>query len=261
MSGLTKENPGEGIGDIGCGPSQSGKGFTLVELMLAVALSSLVLSSVASVYIKQRRNATAQEQVSELQQNLRAALYVMEHEIRLAGFDPSKTGGAGIATAMANNLVFTHVADTDNTDNDGDGNVDETNELKTSGFRIYDSLGDGDTELGLQRGTGFIQAVVENIDAIEFLYTLDDGTQALKPSDPSDIRAVTISILARAGRADPEYFNTTIYTPASGNASPPLTLPGSWDINHKRSGTGNPARDNFRRRLISFTVQCRNMGL
>jgi type IV pilus assembly protein PilW len=216
-------------------------GFTLVELMMTLAISGIVMGAIYSAYLSQQRTYLAQEQVAEMQQNIRAGLDIMEREIRMAGYDPRHNAGATITVATGNNLVFTLLADTDGQDNDSDGTTDETDELETINYRLYDAYGDGDTDLGRQEGAAVIQAVAENIDAIEFYYSMADGTQVTAPAQLNDIRAVQISILARAGREDRDFTNSMTYTTASG---------GNW-----------PYNDNFRRRLLITTVQCRNMGL
>jgi type IV pilus assembly protein PilW len=235
------------------------RGFTLVELMVAVAISGIVAAAISTAYISQRRSSTAQEQVVEMQQNIRAGLGIMEHDIRMAGYDPkNSTPTPTITTATATQLLFTMlVADPPDTfNNDNDNTTDEGDEIETFGYRVYDStpVGDGFTALGRQHKALFV-AVAENIDAIEFYYTLSNGTQITSPTAAQldDIRAVQISLLARAGRADQDFTNTMTYTPASGSAA--------WDINGASAGTGNPPNDNFRRRLHITTIQCRNMGL
>lgn len=235
------------------------RGFSLVELMIALAIAGIVLTAISTAFVSQQRTATSQDQVAEVQQNIRAGLSIMEREIRMAGFDPRHTAGANITTANANNLIFTMVADADGQNNDRDGTTDEADELETIEYQLFDASADGDMDLG-RRGGPLLpapapnrQVVAENIDAIEFFYTMADGTQTLAPAQLNDIRAVQISILARADRPDPDFRNTMTYTPASGNAA--------WDINGAAAGTGNPANDNFRRRLLVTTIQCRNMGM
>lgn len=231
------------------------RGLTLVELMVALAIAAIVLTSVSTAFVSQQRTATSQDQVAEMQQNIRAGLNIMERDIRMAGYDPRHSVGAGILTANATQLRISLVADTDLDDNDNDGTTDEVNELAIIEYRLYDApVIDGDLDLGRQPLPAAIQPAVENIDAVEFYYTLADGTQTLAPTPAQlgDIRAVQVSILARSGRPDPDFTNTATYTPASGNA---------WDINGAADGSGNPVNDNFRRRLLITTIQCRNMGL
>ena len=75
--------------------SQNNKGFTLVEILVALALSAVVLGAIYSVYVAQQKVYVVQEEVAKMQQNLRAALLMMSGELRMAGFDP--TGKAGAA--------------------------------------------------------------------------------------------------------------------------------------------------------------------
>lgn len=214
--------------------SVGNRGFTLVELMITVAISGIVMGSLGAAYIAQQRNATAQEQVVEMQQNIRAGLDILEREIRMAGYDPSHKAGATITAATNNSLSFTM-------DLNGDNDVGDTGENLT--YSLYTS--GGIQKLGRTDNTGGlgILAVAENIQAIEFNYTMADSTTTTAPAPPlSNIRAVQISILARASGPDSNFTNTAIYNAPSG------TTWGSYN-------------DNLRRRLLISTIQCRNMGL
>lgn len=229
------------------------EGFTLLELMIALALSSFLVITLGTVYTNQQRHGTTQKLTAEVQQNIRSAMYIMGREIRMAGFDFRKTANTGFTTATATAVTFTRVAEEDDkVDNDGDGTVDETDEVETIAYYLHD-FGDGDTDMArhdvnvLPAQSG--QPIAENIDAVEFFYTMDDSTQTLTPANLADIRAVTISLLARTWRADPEYVDNRVYTPAGGTA---------WDLGN---GAGVAAGDNYHRRLLTTTIQCRNLGL
>jgi type IV pilus assembly protein PilW len=243
------------------------KGFTLIEIMITLAISGIIMAAIYSAYISQQRTYLAQEQVVEMQQNLRAALDMLARETRMAGYDPTGAAGASFTTASAGQMSFTQ----DITDNagtgDGDGDfVDDDGDLVDDGevidygFSVADDAGrdgipdadaDGDgipdpVALCRQNGGGY-QSIAENIQAIEFRY-LDSGGAVT--ATLSDIRSVQISILARAGQPDPDFTNNMTYTPASGVA---------WDLNG--AAFGSAPNDHFRRRLLITTVQCRNMGL
>jgi type IV pilus assembly protein PilW len=72
------------------------KGFTLVEIMIALALSGIVMAAIYTAFLSQQRSYLAQEQVSEMQQNIRAGVDILTREIRMAGCDPdpNQEGGA-----------------------------------------------------------------------------------------------------------------------------------------------------------------------
>ena len=71
-------------------------GFTLIEILVALALTGIVLGAIYAAYQSQHKTYITQESVAEMQQNLRAAMYLMVREIRMAGYDPRGTAGAGI---------------------------------------------------------------------------------------------------------------------------------------------------------------------
>jgi len=216
-------------------------GFTLVELMLAVALSGIIATSVGTAYFSQRRVYLAQEQVVEMQQNIRAALDILVREGRMAGYDPTQLAGAGITAVTAGQLSFTQ----DITDTAGttplvsDGMTDGPGENLT--YELF--VEDGIQKLVRHDNNGALakkdEVVAENFDGLEFVYLDDTGAAT---TILSDIRSVQVSILARAGKLDRSITNTSTYTAASG-------------------ATWGPYNDNFRRLLLIDTIQLRNRGV
>ena len=62
------------------------RGFSLVELLTALAISSVVVASMYGAFVQQRVS-TQQEQTTEARQNARLSMDAMLEEIREAGFD------------------------------------------------------------------------------------------------------------------------------------------------------------------------------
>lgn len=62
------------------------KGFTLIELMIAMALSLIVMAAIFSTFKSQQDSYVVQSQVSMAQQNLRAALYMITRDVQMAGY-------------------------------------------------------------------------------------------------------------------------------------------------------------------------------
>ncbi len=227
-------------------------GFTLIELIVALVIGAIIVGAVYSTYIVQQRSYIAQEAVAEMQQNIRAAMLLMGRDIRMAGYE-FRPGGANFSFAVdAVNSPTTASRVSVEIDIDEDGTID-SGETITFGFsNANDSNSDGIADiqgatLGRNIGAGF-QPIAENIHAIEFRYL--DGNGAVigfngttgQVNNPGDIRAVQVSILARANRQDLKFTNTMTYTTASGK---------NW----------GPFNDNLRRRFLVTTFQCRNMGL
>ncbi len=232
------------------------QGFTLVELMVALAISSIVVAAMYSAYTDLQSVNHDQTLIVEMQQNLRAGLDTITREIRMAGYDPDKKWGAGFTNATATSVSFTIndvddedgdgiEDDGDKSDNDGDGQIDEIGELKTVSYDFNAGYGDTDGINDVRRrvDAGNWIVLIENVDGLEFFYTLADGTATLTPSaaQRSQIRSVQISVLARAPGISLNYRNSATYTSASGAV---------W----------GPFNDNVRRRMQILQVNCRNMG-
>ena len=64
-------------------------GFTLVELMITMLLSLVVLTGIYEVFQAQQKAHATNTKVVEMQQNTRAALAIMERDIRMAGYSPT----------------------------------------------------------------------------------------------------------------------------------------------------------------------------
>lgn len=221
---------------------RNNKGFTLIELMITMLVFSVIIAAVYATHISQQRTYQVQGQVTEIQQNIRAALYFMTSDIRMAGYDPTDSANFGITIALAGRLQFTV-----DTDDDGTLDADETFDIGFSTVIDADGNGIPDTvsagvpvadRLGKQSGgAGGYQALAENIQAVEFLYLNAAGVQT---AVLANIRSVQVTILARAGRTDPKFNNTMTYT------TPSLQ---NW----------GPYNDTFRRRLLTTTIRCRNL--
>lgn len=220
--------------------SLSNQGFTLTELLVAMTISGIVAAGIYSTFYSQQKSYTTQEQVAAMQQNLRGAMFLLEREVRMAGHDPTGEATAGLVTAQTNSLRFTMDLTDDTGTGSPDGDIGDVNEDIT--YALFDADGDGDNDLGRDDVNGSGNNIVaENIDALDFVYLNKDGDPT---ATLSEIRSVQISVLARAGRVDPGYTNSNVYENQRGDT---IFTP--------------PAGDNYRRKLLTAEVKCRNLGL
>jgi len=221
-------------------------GVTLTELLIALALTGIVAGAIYKIFISQGRAYTVQSEVAETQQNLRAGVFMMEREIRMAGYDPTRAANTEILTAAPGDLEFT-------ADLNGDGDTDDPSEHMI--YTHYDTNADGTSDaLGrndVNAGAG-TQLLAENIDELNFVYldgsrnALNDMTTSVAPADLPNIRSIQVTMVARSGIIDPEYNDNNTYQNQH---------PGGSEVIYTAPG------DNFRRRLLTTEIKCRNLGL
>jgi len=63
------------------------KGFTLVELLIAAGISVIIVGSVLSLYLTQHKHLIVQDQISDMQQSVRAGMEELATKIRMAGYN------------------------------------------------------------------------------------------------------------------------------------------------------------------------------
>jgi len=243
------------------------KGFTLVELLIAMAITGIVAGAIFTAFLSQQKSYLIQDQVTEMQQNLRAEMDIMVRDIMMAAYDPTASGNFGILAASATSGNFT-------------SDFKNDNGIVGSGETLLYQLYGNDALRRTPNGS----AVAENIDALGFAYAFDNdgdgildkvggniiwaidtdndgnldktldtnndgkidendmiGGNNLTPTiSISKIRAIKVWTLARTSREDKKFHNTTTYV-----------------VSNQRIH----CNDGFRRRLLSTTVKCRNMGL
>lgn len=68
-------------------------GFTLLELMIAMVIASIVAAAIMMSFDSQQKTQVNQQLVVEMQQEARAALYLMQQDIRMAGYDETWEDG------------------------------------------------------------------------------------------------------------------------------------------------------------------------
>lgn len=66
--------------------AQSHRGFTLVELLVAMALGILLTTGIANIYIQNRQSYVQDEEIARLQENARYAINLLKRDLTMAGF-------------------------------------------------------------------------------------------------------------------------------------------------------------------------------
>lgn len=262
-------------------------GFTIVELMIALAITGIVTAAIYTASKSQQDSYIAQEEVATMQQNIRSAMYYMERETRMAGYDPNSNANAGFITAGPSSINFT-------LDLNGNGSLGDSNENIAFGFSSandadFDGIADaGAAELGRDTGGGF-QPIAENVHAVGFAYAFDNDNDGQLDTDVGPGSVIWAIDSDGDGRLD-----TDLDTDNDGNVNSfdnpaGIALPATVDIQAIRAVqiwalvrtertdksmidtriyvVGNkqiiPLGNDrlFKYRILNCTVKCRNMGL
>jgi type IV pilus assembly protein PilW len=212
-------------------------GFTMVELIVAMAMAAVVMAAVYSLYKSQQKSYTAQDQVVEMQQNIRASFYQLARDLRMAGFNPQRSpavkgfmepgelqGDPGTETSTtATSLAFA-------IDQDQLGSINADDHAEQIAYNFNDT---DPTDQKLEKlmfddtdNTWKWRTVADNIDTVNFVY-FDENRNPVDPTTAANlpsIRSIEISITARTKTKDRDL-------------------------------------DDYRYRTLTTTVFCRNLGL
>lgn len=219
-------------------------GFTLIELMVSMAIAIIVMAAFFLSYKAQVAAKISQENVLDRTQEARAGLELLASDIRMAGSNPTgdlSPGAVGFLSASPTQLEvtsdFSGGGDAQDSYNEPDGKIDQPGEDVR-----YTLSG---TDLLRQRVGSDTQGIplVRNVDALNFVYLDANNAPTV---NLSNIRSVQISMVVRAGQGHRgllhAYKDTTAYK------------------NQQGTQILAPPNDTFRRIEFTTTVQCRNMG-
>lgn len=242
-SSLSKGNAPTWVSSLRC------EGFTLVELLVVLAITSIVMTAIYSVFIRSNRVYISQEEIVAAQQEARSALDILGREIRMAGFIAGNNlpGGFDLITSPAwagspdSDIEIATVDATARTtvlafksDLDGDGKTDAVrytyyhSDHTTASLRntLYREVQTWDGPSGGWSGTGQ-ELFLENILNFTLTYQLANGSSDTAPANMEDIRGVIIRLTAQT----------------------------SIEVEPYQGGKG------FRNRELVSNIQIRNLGL
>ncbi len=171
----------------------------MVELILAMGISTLILIAIYSVFTITSKNFTTQNATASAQQSLRVAIGLMARDIRAAGLDPIDTDSFGVEHATRTKIRIT--ADSiDSGTGEFNGTVDETNferiTYEFQGNQIVQTLYEGTASANPA-------PLISNINNVQFSYLAADNSDLIDnglspPQVPADelinIRTVEIQI-------------------------------------------------------------------
>ena len=174
-------------------------GFTLIEMLMAIAIVSILFGTVYGTFTNLNRSYTAETVKAGVQQKTRIGVEFMVRDIRLAGLDPLGSASAGFISATQNSIQFT-------ADMNYDGDLNDPFEIITyalNGSELEQTTADLGTE-----------TLMDRVADLNFSYLDADENDlmnhAMSPpqvpaNELADIRTVVISLTTQrpAGKDGP----------------------------------------------------------
>jgi prepilin-type N-terminal cleavage/methylation domain-containing protein len=166
---------------------RSAAGFTLVELLIVIAILSIVMGVAVTSFDNISRFFTRENVRSETQKKTRFGLETMIQDIMLAGLNPRGVSGSGVQMATGTSI---RVASDLNFDGDFNSPF-ETVTYALAGTNLQQT-----NHLGTE-------TLVENVSSFRLAYFNAGGTELAEPINIADVRSVglNIAITKPAGRA------------------------------------------------------------
>jgi prepilin-type N-terminal cleavage/methylation domain-containing protein len=167
----------------------STRGFSLIELMVAMAMACIVLAAVYSLHAALTKSYTTQNAAADAQEGMRAGIDFMAEDILMAGFDSLSTGNFGIVAADATSIHLTSYRNLNGTIDASD--LEEIRYF-LSGTQLKQELyNDNTTD----------EVLVENVTSLTFTYFDGTPSQLVPPltaTQLADIRTVALSMTVQA---------------------------------------------------------------
>jgi prepilin-type N-terminal cleavage/methylation domain-containing protein len=136
--------------------NKSNYGFTIIELLVALAISGLFLTAIYNIFISNNIMYLKQNQLTKMEQGLRSAISLIAQEVRMAGYAPNSTYDVGLNSTSFNKLLFSYYDSSQNS-------------TKIIGYELYDSEAYGDNTLG-RIVNGYKQPMLQNVSEMSLSY-------------------------------------------------------------------------------------------
>ncbi|MBI2997198.1 MAG: hypothetical protein HYY46_01865 [Deltaproteobacteria bacterium] len=201
-------------------------GFTLVEFLISILMTSLIVSAIYSIFRVQTHSVKLQENRLEAQEYTRNVLDIMVREIRNAAYNPlgvtsgASCGGGVVAgapaiiTATSTAITFTYDFRGSVASSDPDGDCNDPNEELTYQYEspgpqnCASGFGDVTRRAKDESGTTVTQPLTDcNVPTGGFTlaYFVQNSSTAMSPIVVANIQRVQITLTVQSKNPDQQF--------------------------------------------------------
>jgi prepilin-type N-terminal cleavage/methylation domain-containing protein len=149
------------------------KGVTLIELLVGLVICGIIIAGVYRVFVAQTKAYTVQEQVVEVQQNIRGAMELMLRDIRMAGYRSNINPVTLTTSVFPGDYALTVRTDAIRVEYQRGGNAN-TVVYRINGTQLI-------RELYINGALNVSEVFLDNVNALNFTYGVD-GTVGIETS-------------------------------------------------------------------------------
>ena len=174
------------------------QGFTLTEMVLALAIMMMGMAAIFSLLISLNRAYTIQNVAAGVQQVTRVGIGIMTQDIRMAGYNPIGRNPVGLLEATAHKIRFQN-------DRNGSGKIEllEDEDLTYLLNKNHQLIRQKD---GNPRSN---RSLIDHVNDLTFRYF---GRNGCETNVPEDIFSVEISLKVREPAGSGRWVSRTYAT-------------------------------------------------
>jgi len=180
------------------------KGFSLLELMIVLAVFSFIVGGLFNVLQRSQTRYQFEQDVTEAQQSARTAVDMMEREIRLAGFPKLTYYDAALAYTTNSSTISSGFVTVNSTDLVFEGDINEDGVVDVVEYRLNGTVLERSAVEKPGGGTAATPAyktLAENVRSLGFTYFDSAGNST---STPAQAKRVTVNLNLSTNKVDPE---------------------------------------------------------
>jgi type IV pilus assembly protein PilW len=175
-------------------------GFSVVELVVALAVMLVVMVGIISLFASLNRTYTTQNVAAAVQQVARTGIDIMTRNIRMAGFNPLNINPIGIVEASANKIRF-------HCDLNGSGSIEvDADPREDIAFLLNRNKQLIKQNNGNSRSN---RSLVDNVKDLKFKYF---DAYDRETNNVDDIRTVEITLTVREKAGREQFLSRTYST-------------------------------------------------